>query len=98
MKSERQTSKNGLSSPNAKKFYANYHLALQLYYIYKIESLSKNEPRLPPTDWRRPIIKRHHKYTLKTAGHFFNTEIFALKKVFEWFSSPIVFYLHKFSK
>jgi hypothetical protein len=98
MKSGAQKSKNTLSAKNAKNFYINYHLATQLYYIYKIESLPKKEPRLPVKDWRRPVIKHNHKFTPKTATHFLNTEILALKKAFEWFSSPIQLYLHKLSR
>jgi hypothetical protein len=98
MKSGRQVAKNRLPQKNARKFYINYHLALQLYYIYKVESLPKKEPRLPLRDLRRSVIETHRKFTSKTVSHFFNAEILNVKKAFEWLSSPIELYLHKLSK
>jgi hypothetical protein len=98
MKSGKQISKNRLSPKTAKNFYINYHLALQLYNIYKIESLPKKQPSLSLRDWRRPVIERRRKFTLKTVRQFLNIEIVPLKKAIEWFSSPIELYLHRLSK
>jgi len=91
MKPGIQTSRNRLSQKNSKSFYINYHLALQLYSIYKVESMPKKEPRLPLRDWRRPVIKRHRKLTLKAVSNFLNADIIFFKKAFGWFFSQLNF-------
>src|SRR2546423_6262999 len=91
MKSRMQIPKKILSQKNGKKFYTDYHFALQLYYIYKLESMPKKKPRLPLRDRRRLVIKRHRIFTLKPVSWFLNTDIFPLRKAVGWFSSQLNF-------
>jgi hypothetical protein len=91
MKPGIQTSGNRPSQKNSKNFHVNYHLALQLYSLYKLESMPKKEPRLPLKDWRMPVIKKHRKFTLKPVSQFLNIDILSFKKAFGWFSSQLHF-------
>jgi hypothetical protein len=99
MKSRIYTSTNNSSQKKANNYYANYHFALQLYYIYKLESSAKGEPRLPLSDWRRPVIKRDRILSLKNVNRFLNANILPLKKIFGWFSAQLNFnYVNFFNK
>src|SRR2546421_12841322 len=61
MKSQLSVSREHLTQKNRAQYNFNYHLALQLYSIYKAEVVIKNEPRIPLNDPRRPVAphKRH---------------------------------------
>jgi hypothetical protein len=91
MRTSIQISKNYKPQKNTKDFYTNYHLALRLYYIYKSEAVPKREPKLPVSDWRRPVSKPHYRlFILKNIRHF-SADIFSPRKVFDRLSSQLNF-------
>jgi len=92
MKSRVQVPKNYASQKNTENFYTNYKLALQLYYIYKSEATPKKEPRLPLSDWRRPVSKPHYRlFPLKNIRLLLSKDFIPLRKVLGWFSSQLNF-------
>ncbi|HEY6975665.1 MAG TPA: hypothetical protein VH396_05225 [Chitinophagaceae bacterium] len=49
-------------SPKSRdRYYFNYHIALQLYSIYKAETVIKNEPRVPLNYFKKPMTARRHR-------------------------------------
>jgi hypothetical protein len=81
MKSKLPLTRNRALQKNKVYTNSNYQMALQLYYIYKIEAKAKKEPRLPIKDWRRPILKpKPHSPLLKYLRQEIFVHVVSLRK------------------